>query len=96
MPPGEVTVILLADRGFGRTERANTCRDLGLRYLIRIGPDLRVTHPSYTGRLEDSTIQKGMWWVPAGSEYRSDGVTTRNAVISGCGAYQRGGTSGGS
>lgn len=81
MLPGGVKVILLADRGFGRTELANTCRDLRLRYLIRIKPDVCVTHPSYTGRLDDYPIKKGMWRVLAGAEYRSDRAATLNVVI---------------
>lgn len=81
MLPGGVRVILLADRGFGRTELANTCRDLRLRYLIRIKPDVRVAHPSYTGRLDDYPVKKGMWRVLVGAEYRSDKAATLNVVI---------------
>jgi hypothetical protein len=40
--PEGVPVILLADRGFGRTELAKVCRQLGLRYAIRIKPDVWV------------------------------------------------------
>jgi hypothetical protein len=81
MLPGGVRVILLADRGFGRTELANTCRDLRLRFLIRIKPDVRVAHPSYTGRLDDYPIKKGMWRVLTDAEYRSDKAATLNVVI---------------
>lgn len=81
MLPAGVTVIVLADRGFGRTELARTCRDLGVRFLIRIKPDVRVTHPSYTGRLDDYPIRKGMWRVLAGAQYRSDKAVTLNVVI---------------
>jgi hypothetical protein len=81
MLPGGVRVILLADRGFGRAELARTCEGLKLRYLIRIKPDVRVTHPSYTGRLDDYPIRKGMWRVLAGAEYRSDRAVSLNVVI---------------
>jgi hypothetical protein len=81
MLPGGVRVILLADRGFGRTELANTCSELCLRFLIRIRPDVRVAHPSYTGRLDEYPIKKGMWRVLADAEYRSDGAATLNVVI---------------
>lgn len=81
MLPGGVRVILLADRGFGRTELANTCSDLGLRYLVRIKPDVRVTHPSYTGRLDDYPIRRGMWRVLTDAEYRSDRAARLNVVI---------------
>lgn len=79
--PGGVKVILLADRGFGRTELANTCGELRLRFLIRIRPDVRVSHPSYTGRLDEYPIRKGMWRVLAGAEYRSDGAAVLSVVI---------------
>jgi Transposase DDE domain len=81
MLPGGVNVILLADRGFGRTQLANTCRDLCLRFLIRIKPDVCVAHPSYTGRLDDYPIQKGMWRVLKDAEYRSDRAARLNVVI---------------
>ena len=81
MLPGGVRVILLADRGFGRTELARTCEDLRLRYLIRIKPDVRVAHPSYTGRLDDYPVRTGMWRVLTGAEYRSDRAATLNVVI---------------
>jgi Transposase DDE domain len=79
-PPG-VTVILLADRGFGRTELARTCRELGVRFLIRIRPDVRVAHPGHTGRLDDYPVERGMWRVLTGAEYRSDGAVRLNVVI---------------
>lgn len=80
LPPG-VRVILLADRGFGRTELARTCEQLKLRYLIRVRPDVRVAHPSYTGVLRDYPVKKGMWRVLGDAEYRSDGAVRLNVVI---------------
>jgi hypothetical protein len=81
MLPGGVRVILLADRGFGRAELAKTCEGLKLRYLVRIKPEVRVAHPSYTGRLDDYPIKKGMWRVLAGAEYRSDKAVSLSVVI---------------
>lgn len=81
MLPGGVKLILLADRGFGRAELAKTCEELKIRYLIRIRPEVRVSHPSYKGRLDDYPIRKGMWRVLAGAEYRSDGAVKLNVVI---------------
>jgi hypothetical protein len=79
--PGGVKVILLADRGFGRAALAKTCEELKIRYLIRIKPDVRVAHPSYTGRLDEYPVRKGMWRVLAGAEYRSDKAVSLNVVI---------------
>lgn len=79
--PAGVKVILLADRGFGRTELARACEGLKFRYLIRIKPDVRVSHHSYTGRLDDYPVRKGTWRVLSGAEYRSDKAVTLNVVI---------------
>lgn len=81
MLPSGVKLILLADRGFGRTELAKTCEELKIRYLIRIKPDVRVSHSSYTGRLDEYPVKKGMWRVLAGAEYRSDKAVSLNVVI---------------
>jgi hypothetical protein len=81
MLPGGVRVILLADRGFGRTELARTCEDLKLRCLIRIKTVGRITHPSYTGRLDEYPIKKGLWRVLADAEYRSDKAVSLDVVI---------------
>jgi len=81
MLPGGVKVILLADRGFGRAELAKTCHELKLRYLIRITPDVCVTHPRWTGRLDDYPVKKGCWRVLSGAEYRSDKAVTLNVVV---------------
>jgi len=79
--PAGVRVILLADRGFGRTELARTCHELGLRYLIRIKPDVHVRHRDYTGKLCDYPVKKGIWRVLSGAEYRSDRAVRLNVVI---------------
>jgi hypothetical protein len=81
MLPSGVRVILLADRGFGRAELANTCEQLKLRYLIRIRPEVRVSHPSYTGRLDEYPIREGLWRVLHAAEYRSDKAAVLNVVI---------------
>lgn len=81
MLPPKVKVILLADRGFGRAELARTCEQLGIGYLIRVRPEVRVSHPSYKGRLDDYSVRKGMRRVLAGAEYRSDRAVSLNVVI---------------
>jgi hypothetical protein len=81
MLPGGIRVILLADRGFGRAELAKTCEGLRLSYLIRIKPDVRIAHPSHTGRLDEYPIKKGVWRVLADAEYRSDRAVRLNVVV---------------
>jgi hypothetical protein len=60
MLPEGVSVIVLADRGFGRTELARTCQKLGLRYIIRIKPDVWVESGGFRGKLRDFPVSKGM------------------------------------
>jgi Transposase DDE domain len=79
--PAGVRVILLADRGFGRAELAKTCQDIGVSFVIRIKPDVRVRHPRYTGRLDDFPIRPGCWRTLTGAEYRSDGAVTLTVAI---------------
>lgn len=81
MLPEGARVILLCDRGFGRTELARTCQDLGIRFLIRIKPDVTVTHPSYTGQLCDYPVRKGIWRVLKGCQYQSDRAVPLTVVI---------------
>jgi hypothetical protein len=71
MPPG-VPVILLADRGFGRTELAKVCRQLDFRYVVRIKPDVWVEGPQYCGLLQKYPVTKGMAVVWQGVRYRKD------------------------
>jgi hypothetical protein len=79
--PAGVRVIVLADRGFGRAELAKTCRAIGVSFVIRIKPDVRVRHPRFTGRLDDLPIRPGCWRTLPGAEYRSDGVVTLNVAV---------------
>lgn len=60
MLPEGVSLILLADRGFGRTELARTCQKLGLHYIIRIKPDVWVETRSFRGTLRVYPVHQGM------------------------------------
>jgi hypothetical protein len=57
--PPKANVVILADRGFGRTEMARTCQQLGWDYVIRIRPDVWIQHPEFTGKLLDLPIRRG-------------------------------------
>ncbi|WP_428937746.1 transposase [Fontivita pretiosa] len=60
MIPPQVKLILLADRGFGRTELARFCQNQGFSYIIRIHPDVHVRSASCTGKLIDYPVHKGI------------------------------------
>jgi hypothetical protein len=79
--PEKIPVILLADRGFGRTELARLCQQLGFRYLVRIKPDVCVASVAYTGLLSDYPVQKGMALVLRRVRYRQEDPVTQHVVI---------------
>lgn len=79
--PTGVPVILLADRGFGRTELAKVCQYLGFRYVIRIKPDVWVEGVSYRGNLKDYPVRKGMAVVLRAVRYRKDDPVVQHVVV---------------
>jgi hypothetical protein len=81
MIPEGVPVIVLADRGFGRTELAKTCQQLRLGYLIRIKPDVWIEAASYRGNLKNYPVKKGMAVVLTKVRYRKDDPLTQQVVI---------------
>lgn len=81
MIPETVKVILLADRGFGRTALAGFCLKHQFDYLIRIQPNVKVKLKGFEGKLLDYPIRKGIDKVLKNALYRSDGAVTQNVVI---------------
>jgi DDE family transposase len=79
--PRNVPVILLADRGFRRTEMARLCQHLGFHYLIRITPDVWVQHPRFHGKLLDYPVKKGIYRSLRNVAYRHDDPVRQNVVI---------------
>ncbi len=57
--PAWLTVIVVADRGFGRTELARICQQLGFHYVIRIKPDVYVESCVFRGRLDLLPVKRG-------------------------------------
>lgn len=81
MIPEPIEVILLADRGFGRTALGKFCRKHGLHYLIRIQPKVVVRVKGFHGKLLDYPVKKGIAKVLKDALYRADGALTQNIVI---------------
>jgi hypothetical protein len=80
--PDRVRLLLLADRGFGRTAFAHTLAGMtNVSFVLRIKPDVHVRHPRFTGKLIDYPVRRGMRRVLRGVAYRSDRATTLNVVI---------------
>ena len=81
MVPGKVGVVLLADRGFGRTELARFCQRHGFRYVIRVKSDVWVRCAGYAGNLFDYPVSKGVCKLLKGVKYRKHDPVTQNVVI---------------
>jgi hypothetical protein len=71
-PEWKTPIILLADRGFGRTELGRFCQRYGFHYLIRIQPKVRVQIDSAKTRLDLYPVKKGQCFKLPNVVYRAD------------------------
>lgn len=80
--PNRVPILLLADRGFGRTEFARTLAGLtNVSFVIRIKPEVVVRHPRFTGKLLDYPVRPGVRRVLRGAWFRASDPVRVNVVI---------------
>jgi len=81
MIPQTIQVVILADRGFGRTALATFCQKQGFGYVIRIQPKVTVRLHGFRGKLLDYPVTKGIAKVLKRVSYRGDGAVTQNVVV---------------
>jgi len=81
MIPLTVKVVILADRGFGRTALATFCQKYSFGYVIRIQPKVTVRLRGFRGKLLDYPVKKGIAKVLQRVSYRSDGAVTQSVVV---------------
>jgi hypothetical protein len=81
MIPDRVEVVLLADRGFGRTELARTCQRLQFHYVIRIKPDVWIESSGFHGKLLDYPVRRGKQCFLKKVRYRKKDAVTQHLVI---------------
>lgn len=81
MVPAGQKVIILAGRGFGRTELARFCQNHGFDYVIRVEPNVHVRCASYAGKLVDYPVCKGICKLLRGVDYRQDEPARLNVVV---------------
>jgi hypothetical protein len=74
-------VILLADRGFGRTELGRFCQRYGFRYVIRIKGDVIIRVGSLRVRLDLYPVRKGVCRLLQDVLYRDRDPLTQHVVI---------------
>jgi hypothetical protein len=83
LPPG-VRIVVLADRGFGRTAMAEVCQNLKLAYLIRVRADVTVRAPGphgWSGLLEKYPIRRGECRGWTAVLYRAEDPVTTNLIL---------------
>lgn len=81
MIPRHVKVILLADRGFGRTELGRFCQYHRFHYVIRIQPKVMVRFNGQPVRLDRYPIRKGCSEILRNVLYRSYDPVQQHIVI---------------
>jgi hypothetical protein len=86
MVPESTQVVLLADRGFGRTEMARECQKLRFDYIIRIQPDVWIDHPEFQGKLLDLPVRPGGRRILRDVQYRKEKPVCHHVAV----VWQRG------
>lgn len=81
MIPRSIKVIILSDRGFGRTALASFCQQQHFGYLIRVQPSVTVRLKGFHAKLLDYPVKKGIAKVLRRVSYRSDGAVTQSVVV---------------
>ncbi len=79
--PASTRLTLLADRGFGRTELARLCQELGFHYVVRIRPDVYVRAERYRGKLLDYPVRRGVCRLLKNVEYRKSQPVVQHVVV---------------
>jgi hypothetical protein len=81
MVPQTTRVVILADRGLGRTEMARECQKLGFDYILRIRPDVSIRHREFSGKLLDLPVRVGMRRVLRKVQYRKQRPVQQNVAV---------------
>ena len=81
MVPRTTQVVILADRGLGRTEMARECQTLQFDYILRIRPDVYIRHPAFTGKLLDLPVRRGSQRVLRHVAYRKRRPLTQHVAV---------------
>ena len=81
MIPRSAKVVVLADRGFGRTALATFCQRQGFGYVVRIQPNVTVRLHGFHGKLLDYPVRKGVAKVLRRVGYRADAAVTQHVVV---------------
>jgi hypothetical protein len=79
--PEWIRVVVVADRGFGRTELARTCQQMGLHYVIRIKPDVHVECRQFHGKLDLLPVKRGVQRLLNDVQFRKQNPVTQHVAV---------------
>jgi len=79
--PKGCRVVILADRGFGKTDLARHCQSLGLEYLIRIKPDVHIRCGRHAGLLSSYELRVGQCHVLREVSFRKADPVVQQVVV---------------
>jgi hypothetical protein len=79
--PAWIRVIVVADRGFGRTELARTCQQLGFHYVIRIRPEVHVACAAFRGQLNCLPVKRGTRRLLKDVEFRKEKPVRQHVAV---------------
>lgn len=79
--PKKTKVIILADRGFGKTDLAKHCQKLGLDYLIRIKTGVQIRSEKYSGLLSKYPVRVGQCHVLRQVQFRKSTPVVQQVVV---------------
>ena len=80
LPAGK-KVIILADRGFGKTDLARHCQQLGLDYVIRIKSNVRIRCVQHVGLLKTYQVRPGQCHVLRSVQFRKQDPVIQQVVV---------------
>lgn len=80
LPPW-ITMIVAANGGFGRTELARTCQQLGFHYVIRIKPTVHVHCHGFRGKLDLLPVKRGTERLLRNVQFRKTNPLTQHVAI---------------
>lgn len=79
--PPHLKIVLLCDRGFGRTNLAKRLDQMGFEYVIRVKGKVKIKSKGYNGMLEKYPIKKGKAYHLKNVKYRGWKPQVLNIVI---------------
>lgn len=79
--PEWISVIVVADRGFGPTDLARTCQQRGFHYVSRIKPQVSVEGCEVRGKLSCLLVKRGAQCPMKNVPFRKQNPVTQHVAV---------------